>query len=1663
MTTRRVVLPLAGVAAAAVGLLLGSGDLFAGQGSSVGAASVDFAVKRDSDAAEEAAGKEVDLDSSDLELVFDDGNQTVGVRFDEVSIEPGSTITNAYIQFTCDDSDDTKSIHLTVRGEAADNPGTFAEKDGDISSRATTKAQVKWSPEVWTAEGEAGPKQRTPDLSAIVQEIISRPGWAKGNAMVFTIIGTGSGVRVAASFEDAPPVLHVESATNAHIVQFAEGAADGPEDGNRTNLVVTLTPAVPNAAISVDYKFADITTDSKDYSPHAAGGTLTFAPGVTTQKVNVTIGKDATAEGPEQFKVALSNPKAGGVDVGLGGNAEMIYTINDRSPEVAFAETAARGDESTPSASAAVKLTKSWDAPVTVSYALQADGSTAGSPADFKVLGTGSVTFRPGETTKNIELAIVDDDVEEQKEHLVLALLDPVNATLGATLTFKYSINANDLTSSWPMWRYGAGHTAATEVGLPSNLHLQWVLELPQLEPAWPRGDGAVTGAEDLDVEDGYGRRMTFDLCYAPIVVGKMMYVGSSADDSIRAYDTETGKEKWCFYTNAPVRFAPAAWDGKLYCVSDDGHLYCLDARNGSLKWKFQGGPSDRMVVGNKRLGSSWPARGAAVVADGKVYFAAGIWPFMGVFIHALDAQSGEVEWINDGSGSLWMQSPHSGAFSFNALAPQGYITVAGETLIVPNGRAVAAGLSRGTGELLYYHFATNKRNGTAFAAAIEPYFNNSGRLFNVSDGEPVGDPLTDGTILTESTFYASTPKGGRIDAIDTSDFSTRWSYTAADIQEFCKAGNTIYTGSPGKVIALVDAGSSARVQWEKSIVGTPGEMAVGDDKLFVVTEEGYIYCFGDRDTGATLPAGSSPKPIEWPQADQWTAKAKDILTQTGEDRGFCLVLGIGSGRLMEELARQSELNVVGIDPSARKIEKLRTHWDKMGIAHDRLSALPGEIASMQLPPYLANLIVSEDLRAAGKGNAFVEKTFLSLRPYGGKVCFDGDFQKLFKDGIEAAKLAKAEVTQAGGYTLLERVGALPGAADWSHQYADAANTVVSKDKLVKAPLGLLWYGGSSNKQILPRHRHGPSEHVVGGRLFIQGPDIIRAVDVYTGRVIWEADLPKVGDSFVKRPIFRENESHEPGANHMGSNYATAPDGLYVGYGTNILRLDPATGRISATFTTPNKGYNVQVKLWEDLLIVGSSPMMYDDSSPGEDNWNAAGSKELVVMDRYSGKTLWQRDAQNAFHHNSIIAAEGMVFCIDRLAPGQEAHLRRRGMTPSDVGAKYTVLALNIRTGDEIWTTNENVFGTWLAYSEERDILMQSGRKSPDMVSDEVTGRIITYNGKNGEVMWDRSEGIDDGPYLLHGDVIYMQNSQYNFSTALKLLTGKVHTRTDPLTGEQVPWRFMRNKGCNSIVACENLLTFRSGAPAYYDLSNYGGIGHFGGFKSGCSTNLIPANGVLNAPDYTRSCNCSYQNQTSLAMVYMPEVEVWTHGAVETPTGEVRQAGINFGAPGDRLAENGTLWMEYPVPEFGEDPKNGFTFPNLGIQTTPEEPEVFAHHSTRFGAGEISWVTASGAVGLTSVTVPLGNTQERAYRVRLYFSEPEGAKPGQRKFDVAVQGRRVLDGFDVAKAAGSEGNGIVKEFTGVVAQDALSVTLTPSARSPIQQPVISGIEILPAR
>ena len=83
------------------------------------------------------------------------------------------------------------------------------------------------------------------------------------------------------------------------------------------------------------------------------------------------------------------------------------------------------------------------------------------------------------------------------------------------------------LTGDWPMWRYESSRGASSPHGLPEGeLHLQWSRELPEAAPAWP-----VTQA-----------KLQFDLQAEPVVMGQRIFVPSSRNDSVTAFDTRTGE-----------------------------------------------------------------------------------------------------------------------------------------------------------------------------------------------------------------------------------------------------------------------------------------------------------------------------------------------------------------------------------------------------------------------------------------------------------------------------------------------------------------------------------------------------------------------------------------------------------------------------------------------------------------------------------------------------------------------------------------------------------------------------------------------------------------------------------------------------------------------------------------------------------------------------------------------------------------------------------------------------------------------------------------------------------------------------------------------------------------------------------------------------------------
>jgi hypothetical protein len=164
----------------------------------------------------------------------------------------------------------------------------------------------------------------------------------------------------------------------------------------------------------------------------------------------------------------------------------------------------------------------------------------------------------------------------------------------------------------------------------------------------------------------------------------------------------------------------------------------------------------------------------------------------------------------------------------------------------------------------------------------------------------------------------------------------------------------------------------------------------------------------------------------------------------------------------------------------------------------------------------------------------------------------------------------------------------------------------------------------------------------------------------------------------------------------------------------------------------------------------------------------------------------------------------------------------------------------------------------------------------------------------------------------------------------------------------------------------------------------------------------------------------------------------------------VRRAGVLLGAPGNRKADDGTLWLEYPAV--------GGPSPHLTVRTTPDNPDYFRQHSSRIEGPVPGWQVAAGARGLRGLTVALdgATAAERAYTVRLYFAEPDHLKAGQRVFDVAVQGRTLLKGLDVSAEAGGPNRGLVKEFKGVRVRGELKVTLTPGRG----EPVLCGVEVI---
>ncbi len=458
----------------------------------------------------------------------------------------------------------------------------------------------------------------------------------------------------------------------------------------------------------------------------------------------------------------------------------------------------------------------------------------------------------------------------------------------------------------------------------------------------------------------------------------------------------------------------------------------------------------------------------------------------------------------------------------------------------------------------------------------------------------------------------------------------------------------------------------------------------------------------------------------------------------------------------------------------------------------------------------------------------------------------------------------------------------------------------------------------------------------------------------------------------------------------------------------------------------------VETKNWEHLAIAGNT--VYGSLGTG------AEASYVFALDAETGAPRWLYTAEESVSNNAIIVTDGLVVLLDRTPDARITQMKRRG---EDIQVRYTLKALDATTGAEVWTTRQRISDLRALFSSE-GVLVATGPRAMN-----------AYRVADGRMMWATATKTSKFPAIVDGII-------YNEPRAYDLQTGKQAKRVHPLTGEEVGWDYSRSYGCGSIAGAPGLLLFRSGTIGFCDLIEDSGIHNYGGVRAGCYVNAIAANGLVMVPCADAGCTCSYNFQTSVALVPTEREETWsvfkaTGAQALTP---LKRVSLNLGAPGDRRDEDDAVWLSFPRPPAAGAMK-------IAAEMSPAGKESTYRHNAdalTIGGTQRPWLYTSGCTGAVRLSIatlweaPMGLpvSETKTYTVRLHFAEPENMAQGQRVFGVKLQDKSVLEGFDIVAEAGGARRALVKEVAGVEAGSSVDIELIPVTGAPI----LCAVEII---
>jgi outer membrane protein assembly factor BamB len=417
----------------------------------------------------------------------------------------------------------------------------------------------------------------------------------------------------------------------------------------------------------------------------------------------------------------------------------------------------------------------------------------------------------------------------------------------------------------WPTWQHDQRRSGFSGEQIEAgNLVAEWTWQSnfpPQ--PAWhgPAKWDAYARIRDLPAMRSY------DQVFHVVAVGDSVLFGSSADDAVRCLTLTTGKERWKFTTDGPVRVAPLVANGRLYFGSDDGFVYCLKATNGELVWKFRPVEAGQKILNNGRFIPLNPCRTGVVLNGDNVWFACGILPWHPSWLCSVNALTG----LAEGQGTFVRK--------LNGKTLEGAPAVSSELVLFPQGRVAPQVFNRTDGKEL----GSFKKSGGGSIVVVsldESIFHGPAtdpRKGGIGRSDPKTREMVAGygrgsaLIVGDRVSYMLAE-----DELIASDLATRKVlFQVPCEQRLSLVGtvNAVFAGGEDSVAAF-DSKTGTRL-WQQHVEGKVYGLAVANGRLFASTDTGAIYAFrvepGAANSAAALPPdrdiGNTPPDVDVEEA----------------------------------------------------------------------------------------------------------------------------------------------------------------------------------------------------------------------------------------------------------------------------------------------------------------------------------------------------------------------------------------------------------------------------------------------------------------------------------------------------------------------------------------------------------------------------------------------------------------------------------------------------------------------------------------------------------------------------------------------------------------------------------------------------------------------------